>query len=190
LYQLKAHLEEQKALQDLGTMVSAAENLPTLKLANLQELAAQGAMGAQRDTTVVPPPVARPAAGEGSVAAVPPPPPLEDVHEYEATTAAPDLGVDTIPPSRMPSDELPPLPPPTAVARATPAAAPHDWKKMAKAEVNPQWFWRVVMGVAGLAVLILAIVGIRAAMASRPSVKRDASFEQEVRERQAALKEV
>src|SRR4029450_4458202 len=83
----------------------------------------------------------------------------------------------------------PPPPPPTLVAGATPAAAPHDWKKMAKAEVNPQWFWRVVMGVAGLAVLILAIVGIRAAMASRPSVKRDASFEQEVRERQAALKE-
>src|SRR5499427_3725056 len=43
LYQLKAHLEEQKALQDLGTMVSAAENLPTLKLSNLQEVAAQGA---------------------------------------------------------------------------------------------------------------------------------------------------
>jgi serine/threonine protein kinase len=137
LYQLKAHLEEQKALQDLGTMVSAAENLPTLKLANLQELAAQGAMGAQRDTTVVPQTVAPPAAGKGSVAAVPPPPPLEDVHEYEATTAAPDLGVDTIPPSRMPSDELPPLPPPTVVAGATPAAAPHDWKKMAKARVWP-----------------------------------------------------
>src|SRR5438309_8213470 len=47
LYQLKAHLEEQRALQDLGTMVSAAENLPTLKLANLSDLAAQGA---PRDT--------------------------------------------------------------------------------------------------------------------------------------------
>src|SRR6476619_5280695 len=53
LYQLKAHLEEQKALQDLGTMVSAAENLPTLKLANLQELAAQGA---PRETTPTPAP--------------------------------------------------------------------------------------------------------------------------------------
>jgi eukaryotic-like serine/threonine-protein kinase len=188
LYQLKAHLEEQKALQDLGTMVSAAENLPTLKLANLHELAAQGAPGAQRDTTVVPPPVVPPASGEGSVAAIPPPPPREDVHEYEATTTAPEPGVDTIPPSRMPSDELPP-PPPPVVASATPAAAPQDWKKMAKREVNPRWFWRVIMGVAGLAILILAIVGIRAATASRPSVKRDAAFEQEVRERQAALKE-
>ena len=57
LYQLKAHLEEQKALQDLGTMVSAAENLPTLKLANLQELAAQGAPGRDIATPMaVPPP--------------------------------------------------------------------------------------------------------------------------------------
>src|SRR5215471_14141679 len=56
LYQLKAHLEEQKALQDLGTMVSAAENLPTLKLANLQEIAAQGAPRETEGATVVAPP--------------------------------------------------------------------------------------------------------------------------------------
>ena len=49
LYQLKAHLEEQKALQDLGTMVSAAENLPTLKISNIMQLAAQGA---PRDASV------------------------------------------------------------------------------------------------------------------------------------------
>ncbi len=189
LYQLKAHLEEQKALQDLGTMVSAAENLPTLKLANLQELAAQGAPGAAgRDTTVVPPPVVPPVAGDASGAATPPPPPAE-AHEHEATTAAPDLGVETIPPSRMPSEELPPMPPPPVAGSAAPAPAPQQWKKMARREVNPQWFWRVVMAVAGLAVLILVIVGIRAAMASRPTVKRDALFEQDVRERQAALKE-
>ncbi len=70
LYQLKAHMEEQKALQDLGTMVSAAENLPTLKLANLQELAAQGAPQ-ERDTAVTP------MAGSPAVTppAMPPPPP-------------------------------------------------------------------------------------------------------------------
>jgi len=190
LYQLKAHLEEQKALQDLGTMVSAAENLPTLKLANLQELAAQGAPGAaSRDTTIVPPPIIPPVVGDAAAGATPPPPPEEEAHGYEATTAAPDLGVDTIPPVRMPSDELPPMPPPPVAASAAPAPAPQDWKKMARREVNPQWFWRVIMAVGGLAVLILAIVGIRAAMASRPTVKRDAVFEQDVRERQTALKE-
>jgi serine/threonine protein kinase len=38
LHQLKARLEEQRALQDLGTMVSAAENMPTLRLENLEKL--------------------------------------------------------------------------------------------------------------------------------------------------------
>ena len=42
LHQLRAHLEEQRALQDLGTLVSAAENLPTMKIANLEHLLADG----------------------------------------------------------------------------------------------------------------------------------------------------
>ena len=65
LYQLKAHLEEQKALEDLGTMVSAAENLPTLKLSNLQELAAMGAPArlvghSVAEAAPTPPPMATP----------------------------------------------------------------------------------------------------------------------------------
>src|SRR5262245_48052744 len=96
LYQLKAHLEEQKALQDLGTMVSAAENLPTLKLANLQELAAKGAPS--RDTTITPPPIVPP---PGDVP-VPAPEP-DDSQEHELTTAAPEVGVDTAKTSYMPS---------------------------------------------------------------------------------------
>src|SRR5262249_6082547 len=142
LYQLKAHLEEQKALQDLGTMVSAAENLPTLKLANLQELAAQGAPGAQRDTTIVPPPAISSTAETPAARPLPPSlSALDESQDHELTTAAPDLGVDTIPPARMPSDEMPPLPPPTTAASPAPAPASQDWKKVAKREVNPQWFW-------------------------------------------------
>src|SRR5262249_29247193 len=190
LYQLKAHLEEQKALQDLGTMVSAAENLPTLKLANLQELAAQGAPGAaQRDTTITPPQIVPPAI-DAPVAAPPPPPSsFDESQENELTTAAPDLGVETIPPSRMPSDELPPLPPPPIAGSPAPSPPPQDWKKIAKREVNPQWFWRVVTAVGSVAAVVLLIFGIRALTASRPSVKRDAAFEQEVKDRQSALKE-
>ena len=41
LHQLRAHLEEQRALQDLGTIVSQAEFLPTLKLANMDQLVAE-----------------------------------------------------------------------------------------------------------------------------------------------------
>src|SRR5215470_4932361 len=52
LHQLRAHLEEQKALQDLGSMVSAAENMPTLRLENL----AQMLPGAEPEATLVPPP--------------------------------------------------------------------------------------------------------------------------------------
>ena len=43
LHQLKARLEEQRALQDLGSMVSAAENMPTLRLENLEKLVAEAA---------------------------------------------------------------------------------------------------------------------------------------------------
>ncbi len=52
LHQLRAHLEEQKALQDLGSMVSAAENMPTLRLENL----ARFLPGAEPEATLVPPP--------------------------------------------------------------------------------------------------------------------------------------
>ncbi|MDQ6891451.1 MAG: protein kinase, partial [Acidobacteriota bacterium] len=38
LHQLRAHLEEQRALQDLGTIVSQAEFMPTLRLANMDQL--------------------------------------------------------------------------------------------------------------------------------------------------------
>ena len=144
LYQLKAHMEEQKALQDLGTMVSAAENLPTLKLANLQELAAQGA---PRETpTVPPPPLVPPPPG---------PPPLpagmpNGGDDHEVTTAAPDLAaaMEAIPSLPIEGsfenlDQLPPLP--GAAPAVTPAPVPaQEWKKIAKAEVNPKWFWRVV----------------------------------------------
>ncbi len=59
LHQLRAHLEEQRALQDLGTMVSEAEFMPTLRLANLEQLAAEGAPiqppEGRRSTEVMPP---------------------------------------------------------------------------------------------------------------------------------------
>jgi serine/threonine-protein kinase len=55
LHQLRARMEEQKALQDLGTMVSEVENLPTLKLANLDQLASSAV--APPSQTSVPQPV-------------------------------------------------------------------------------------------------------------------------------------
>ncbi len=205
LYQLKAHMEEQKALQDLGTMVSAAENLPTLKLANLQELAAQGA---PRDTTVTP------AAGMTATAPTlsltpPPPPPTIPTphpaaapwpmdpgdHDSELTAVVSDFE----PPSEIPTsgsfendEQLPPLPPqlpppPQAGAAAFPGA--QEWKKLAKAEVNPKWFWRVVVGVAAFAIVLIGLFALFARSAAKPSVTPDAALEQEVRETRQALGE-
>ncbi len=206
LYQLKAHMEEQKALQDLGTMVSAAENLPTLKLANLQEIAAQGAP--VRDTTVTP------AAGMTAVTpppvsfTPPPPPPTiptphpaaapwpseHDGHDPELTAAVSDFA----PPQDIPTsgsfeneEQLPPLPPQIAPPPPAGAAAlgPQEWKKLAKAEVNPKWFWRVVVGVGAFAIVLIGLFALFARSAAKPSVTPDAALEQEVRETRQALGE-
>src|SRR5215813_3472318 len=56
LHQLRAHLEEQRALQDLGTMVAEAEFMPTLRLANLEQLVAEGARQTEERSTEVMPP--------------------------------------------------------------------------------------------------------------------------------------
>ena len=55
LYQLKAQLEERKSEEDLGTMVTAAaENVPTLQLHNLKEIAESGAPDPQETPTSLP----------------------------------------------------------------------------------------------------------------------------------------
>ncbi len=205
LYQLKAHMEEQKALQDLGTMVSAAENLPTLKLANLKELAAQGAPSSasgERPTTVLPPPASF---GAPVPPTVPPPdrfdasPAFPDESgDHDLTAAAPDLAaaMDAIPESgsfaNAADEQLPPLPGSTPVipaSAAAAAAASQDWKKIAKAEVNPKWFWRVVVGVGALAVILIGFFALRARSAGQPSVEPDAALEQGVRDSRQALEE-
>ncbi len=279
LYQLKAHLEEQKALEDLGTMVSAAENLPTLKLSNLHELAASGAPGVRGDATAAvpggpqktPPPMPRPGAEPtqpraGRPASSAPsvtPRPTTGTTPVPAPTSAsspdltprdtPPLGIpplrDTPPlgtPSASASDsasaaasfaetpetpsassfgadlptvadkaayesfaagtmesetvadasgsseaepasswEMPPLPPPPAL----PATPPQDWKKLAKAEVNPRWFWTVSLAALGVVLLLVGFFVMRARSAARPTVEHDAVLEQEVKDRKQALEE-
>jgi serine/threonine-protein kinase len=271
LYQLKAHLEEQKALEDLGTMVSAAENLPTLKLSNLQELArmgapaaaggASGAVPAATPPTKTPPamtpppmtpPAAEPTKPKGSrptTSATPIPTPrptssapvldttprdtpplgippmrttpplgtpplrattgttpapssddLPTVHDkpglgdvdaptvatsFESTPSLEEPGADTPPATPW---ELPPLPPPPeSVAR--PAGQPQDWKKLAKAEVNPRWFWTVSLAALGVVLLLVGFFVMRARSAARPTVEHDATLEQDVKDRRQALEE-
>ena len=195
LYQLKAHLEEQKALQDLGTMVSAAENLPTLKLANLEQVAA---LGAPRDSTIVPPPAPPPAPPASSAAGESSGGWGEESDEHEATAAAPALAAamnapvsptSTTADLEVPDEGLPPLPPPPPPVSAPRPGNPQDWKKLAKAEVNPRWFWMVTAAAVGVLVLIVGIFALRARAVSKPAAEPDAALEQEVKERRDALEQ-
>ena len=197
LYQLKAHLEEQKALQDLGTMVSAAENLPTLKLANLQEIAAQGApreteaMTAESAPPMSPVEPSSPTPGDSSEE----PTRRDDAADSTAPVTA---HVPDLPPPRETNAggneafPLPPLPPPLTGSTSAPAhraAAPQDWKKLAKAEVNPRWFWMVTAAAVGVLVLIVGFFALRARAAAKPASDADPALEQEVRDRREALEE-
>jgi serine/threonine-protein kinase len=55
LHQLRAHLEEQRALQDLGTIVSQAEFMPTLKIANMDQLVLEEQARQAADPNAPPP---------------------------------------------------------------------------------------------------------------------------------------
>ena len=188
LYQLKAHLEEQKALQDLGTMVSAAENLPTLKLANLEQLAAQG-VPSDTTTSLVPPAPPEPPR-EPPAASASWPDAADASDDHELTAAAPDSAAALASPRPSFEEDLPSVPPPPAPqSTPTPQAPGRDWKKLAKAEVNPRWFWMVTSAAAGVLLVVVAFFVLRAKVVSRPAAEPDAVLEQEVKDRRQSLEE-
>ena len=134
LYQAKARFEEQAIFQDLGTMVSSAENLPTLKLENLEDVARQGAAEASGG--------ARPGVDHDETHPSSPHVPIETNPLGEAPAAA------AAPPEGVPA-EAAAL---SAPAPAAPPAGPSVWH----AAVNPKYWW----GIVGLAVIAVAAVVI------------------------------
>ena len=44
-----------------------------------------------------------------------------------------------------------------------------DWRKLSKEQVNPYWFWRITIGVGAVFLLIVVLLLVRGASASRPS---------------------
>jgi hypothetical protein len=93
---------------------------------------------------------------------------------------------------------MPPAgPPPGAEAAGSPspglvvpvAAAAEEIKKLARAEVNPRWFWIVTAAAVGLVILVVGVFALRARSAARPTAQPDAAFELEVKERRQALEE-
>jgi len=273
LQQLHAHLEEQRALADLGTSISEAELMPTLKLANLDNLLAEtpedtkhsasrsARRASERSTEVMPPksaapeplrptdrpeplPDAEPATHSEAKSVVPPRPtagelktqalslgPLLSAAIGEAqvplagtpqsrsvapaaepvapsprtarpvanrrakATAGPGAGAAAV--SVPPHMSGPPPKPAEAAAETGPLAALRrirevvagtDWKKLAHAEVNSMWFWRVVIATALL--LWVALPGaflVRRIIVSRPSVPLDKTLEKEIREQKESL---
>jgi hypothetical protein len=143
----------------------------------------------------------------------PPPPPAEppsasatwpekgdDSSDHELTTAAPDLAAamaasDFATASDKPAsmersypEDLPPIPT-VPMPPATAGGPPQDWKKLAKAEVNPRWFWMVTAAAGGVLLVVVAFFALRARAVSRPSSEPDAVLEQEVKDRRQSLEE-
>jgi serine/threonine protein kinase len=135
LYQAKARFEEQAIFQDLGTMVSSAENLPTLKLENLEEVARQGGE----------------AEGEGSHPShsrsrpehdeTHPSSPRVPLAGPESPAVVPEAVVE------MPSEA-------TTRDTAPPAAAAATGPSVMQAAINPRYWW----GIVGAAVVIVGAV--------------------------------
>ncbi len=109
LHQLRAHLEEQRALQDLGTFVSQAEFMPTLKLANVDQLVFEGAEEARlsaslpasgRTTEVLPPlpmeeltqAIQRPSGGASAASGAPAGAPAGEASPESASSASASTG--------------------------------------------------------------------------------------------------
>ena len=161
LHQLRAHLEEQKALQDLGTLVSAAENLPTMKLANLEQLLAEAAAEAggsrsRPSSEVFPPPPLPP--DPPGVDTVPPPPKKAGARATPVPasldSSPPNLPVDIAATTRLELPSLeeiertglmavpPPLepPPPAAVETFEPPSerSPSPWERSDRYRVSDE----------------------------------------------------
>jgi tetratricopeptide (TPR) repeat protein len=134
LYQAKARFEEQAIFQDLGTMVSSAENLPTLKLENLEEVARQGSD----------------AEGEGSGShgsRSRPRPDHDETHPSSPRVPlpVPEAAADT-------ADVSSEVPSEVTTRDTAPARPPAPAPSVMKAAVNPRYWW----GIVGAAVLIVA----------------------------------
>ena len=140
LQQLRAHLEEQRAMADLGTMVSASDDVATAKMENLAEIAAEGARQAEASGTRRPAPTpgappASPAAAESSGSrpfSVRPEPPI-------AAPPAPPAAAE----------------PPKAVSADIRAQDAATRRRVGTERLRPRLFWGIAIGAAAAGVASL-----------------------------------
>ena len=209
LQQLRAHLEEQRAMSDLGTMVSSPKDVVTQKLENLAAIAAEGApageaSGSRRVPVSETPAISMPgpeASGAGRTGAgrvpaaeppaVPPPPPPP------SPPAAVSPGPPAGPGGARGPLKLPSMPRVDAGAIMKKGVAAItalewrkiDWRKLAAEKVNSSWFWRITIAAAALLLVVTGVLVVRRSSAARPTVPIDSVLAQEVAQRRHDLDE-
>jgi eukaryotic-like serine/threonine-protein kinase len=206
LQQLRAHLEEQKAMADLGTIVASASNAPTAKMQNLAEIAAEGAReaeasGSRRPTVSTETPAAptpasaalessasRSAPKAPAAAAAPPPPPPPP-----PPVAPPPAGPRAVPPgpparraARIPSVPRVDI---AGLKKKFAALGSGQWRTLSKREINARWFWRITIGAAAALVLVVGLLLVRRGAASQSTQPGNAERAQEVLELRHDLEE-
>ena len=204
LEQLRAHLEEQRAMADLGTIVSSPASASTEKMENLAEIAAEGARQHEASASgrrapvpaapasAPPPAAAVSAARAGTSPAGSAPSPVKPAPApASATPAASARPAAGAPPGRrtlkLPAD--PKLAAAGAVKKGLAAVTAYDWKKLKDEKVAPASFWKVTIGLAAAVLLVVGFLVVRRAMASRPTVPENSALAQEVAERRRDLDE-
>jgi serine/threonine-protein kinase len=196
LQQLRAHLEE-RAMADLGTIVSSPSNVATQKMENLAAIAAEGAREAEASSSArrAPAPAApapAPARPTPPATSTPPPAPAS-----ARPTTPPSVQPAAKPPVGRRTLKLPALPRVDAAAALKKGMAAVtafdwkriDWKKLKDEKVAPALFYRITIGVAAVFLLVVALLVVRRATASRPTVPFDGAMEQEVAARRHDLDE-
>jgi tetratricopeptide (TPR) repeat protein len=218
LQQLRANLEEQRAMADLGTLVSSPGNVTTQKMENLADIAAEGAREAEASASArkAPalgaaasgsPPAAessanrRPAAGTASVPASARPAPPGATAPPPAPPSVRPAVPPAVPPARPAAGrrilKLPALPRVDAAAALKKAMAAVtafdwkriDWKKLKEEKVATSLFYRVTIGAAAVLLLVVGILVVRRATASRPSVPYDSAVARGIAEMRHDLDE-
>ena len=139
LQQLRAHLEEQKALQELGTVVSSAESMATLKLTNIRDVVADA-----RATSPPPPAVAgvAPPSSPASTPAAPPAAARPAGSPSSPTPAPSGPAAVKAQPAAKPGAR--PAPGPPATAQKRPAGT--GWPALAKRSIHAPRFWMIAGG--------------------------------------------
>ncbi len=199
LQQLRAHLEEQRAMADFGTIASSQDSATTEKLENLAAIAAEGARQVEEAsasrraaTSEIPmtPGSAAPAAVAEASAGRQPAPATPPTIPPSSPAAAPGPAGPPRPARKTPeSPAVPRVDAMAAIKKGVAAITAFDWRKLTAEKVNPYWFWRITIGAGALLLLVVGVLVVRRVSAARPTVAFNGTLAKEVADRRHDLDE-